>query len=172
MSVIVAVGAAAAVGGGSALFSAVAAAAAAGLGLKAIEASAQDVEERRRDELAQAELRQMRAEAERVEISSATEAALTDIVAEAQELHFAGEGIELMVRRDIRGKVSVTAHGHGMTRAEVEAFANRYLGLLRQQVAYREAVQALKRHGFAVAEEAREADGTVQVRVRRGGGRR
>ena len=167
MSVVVAVGAAATMQASAAVFSGMAAAAASVLGMQAVKAAALNAEEARRMAMAAEEAIRLREETERVEISSATEAALTEVVTERQELHFAGDGVELTVKRDIRGKVTVTAHGHRMSRAEVEAFAHRYLGLLRQQVAYREAVTALKRHGFGVAEEQRAEDGTVKVRIRR-----
>jgi methyl coenzyme M reductase subunit D len=144
-----------------------AAAAASVLGMHAVKSTAVHVEDQRRMVMLEEEQERLRADAEKVEINTATEAALTDVVTERQELYFAGDGMELRVKRDIRGKVTVTAHGHGMSRAEVEAFAHRYLGLLRQQAAYRQAVTALKRHGFGVAEEDRAKDGTVKVRIRR-----
>jgi len=167
MSIIVAVGAVATVNAGSTVFIGMATAAAATLGLKAIQETETAIEQNRRAAMKQAEVSRLKNQSQQVQISSATEAAVAEVVSERQELHFASDNMELTVKRDIRGKVTVTAHGHGMSRTEVEDFAHRYLGLLRQQVAYRQAVTALKRHGFRVANESRSEDGTVQVRINR-----
>lgn len=167
MSVVVTVAAVGAVTAGSKVFAGMCAAAAAALGMKAVEALQAASEEERRQELAAEELRALRDEAARVEISSTTEAALQQVVAERCALRFTDGAIEVTVERDIRGKVTVRAHGHGVARAVVAERAHRFLGLLQQQVAYRQVLGALRQHGFAVADEARAEDGTVRVRITR-----
>lgn len=167
MSVVVTVAAVGTVAVGSKVFAAMAAAAAAQLGLQAARAAEQAAEAERRVGLLQASVDGLQAQAEVVEVSVATEAALQQAIAERCSLSFAADGFELTVIRDIRGKVSVRAHGHRMSRAEVDERARKFLGLLRQQVAYRQVVQEMKRHGFAVAEEARQDDGTVRVSIKR-----
>lgn len=167
MSVVVTVAAVGAVTAGSKVFAGLAAAAAASLGMKAAAALSEAQEEQRRAGLFADEATRLQAEAEQVEVSSATHAALEQVVAERCELRFTDGAIELTVSRDIRGKVTVRAHGHGVSRAVVEERAHRYLGLLQQQVAYRRVLAEMKQHGFAVAEEDRAEDGTVRVRIRR-----
>lgn len=171
MSVIVTVAAVGAVTVGSKLFAGLCLGAAASLGMKAAEALGTAEEEARRAGLRQDEVAQLRAEAARIEVSVATEAALEGVVAERAELSFEDERIRLVVRRDIRGKVTVSAsalHGRApVGREEVAARAERFLGLLQQQIAYQRVVQEMRHHGFSVAEEDRAEDGTVRVRIRR-----
>ncbi len=167
MSVVVTVAAVGSVAVASKVFAGMAAAAAAGLGMKAAEAAGRVEEEERRHGLLQDEVDQLRTEAERIDVSVATEAALEQAVAERCSLSFADDRVQLTVTRDIRGKVTVRAHGDGISRAELTERANRFLGLIQQQVAYRQVVTEMKRHGFAVAEEERTEDGTVRVRIKR-----
>ena len=167
MSVVVTVAAVGTVAVGSKIFAAMAAAAAAQLGLQAARAAQHAAEAERQAGLQQELVDDLQAQAEVVEVSVATEAALEQAIAERCSLSFAADGFELTVTRDIRGKVTVRAHGHRMSRAQVDQRARAFLGLLRQQVAYRQVVQELKHHGFAVAHEAREEDGTVRVSIKR-----
>ncbi|RME22125.1 MAG: DUF1257 domain-containing protein [Deltaproteobacteria bacterium] len=167
MSVVATVAAVGAVTVSSKLFAGMAAAAAASLGMRAARAVAEAEEEERIDAVRAAELAEAKAAAEVVEVSPATEAALAEAVAERCELHFTDGVVDLVVTRDIRGKVTVRAHAHGLSRAEVTDRASRFLSLLQQQVAYHRVMHELRLHGFAAAEEERAADGTVRVRIRR-----
>ena len=165
MSVIVTVGAAGVITLAAPVFSALVTAAAATLGMRVLNQAQAAAEEEAR---AKAEARASpRVEGQEISVTSATEAAITQVVAERCSLSFTDGDVELTVLRDIRGKVTVRAHAHALTRAQLTERAERLLGLIRQQVAYREVVTKLKAHGLAVETEAREADGTVRVRLAR-----
>ncbi len=121
------------------------------------------------------ELESLRAEegevqpAEVVELAPRQAEAASRLVAERCHLVFEGEDLRLELDRDIRGKLTVRAHGHGMSREEVSSAAERFLGLLMQQVAYREVVTKMRRYGLEVEQEARLEDGTVKLRIGGGG---
>ena len=167
MSVVATVAAVGVVTVSSKLFAGMAAAAAASLGMKAARTVADAEEVERLDALRAQEVAALKSAAEEVEVSAATEAALQQAIAERCELHFTDGVVDLTVTRDIRGKVKVRAHAHGLSRAEVTDRATRFLGLLQQQVAYRRVMNELRLHGFAAAEEERAEDGTVRVRIKR-----
>lgn len=159
MSVIVLVAAPSVVPIASAALSALAAAAAAHVGLKALEAA--ELEQR------QAHLAALREEAgETVEVRPAAAATLRELVAERATLYFGDDRVTLVVQRDIRGTLTVRAKGDGIAKRELQARAEKLLGLIQQQVAYRDALQKLKQRGFTVEDEARLEDGTARVRVR------
>lgn len=166
MSVVVTVAAAGTVVVGTKVFAAIAMAAAAQLGLQAAKAAAQAEESDRRLSLVEEDARALVEASNQVQVTLATQAALEQAVAERCSLRFVAEDFELVVERDIRGTVSVHAHSHGMSREQVAEKAHRFLGLLRQQIAYRQVLGKLKRHGFAVAEESRQDDGTVRVTIK------
>ena len=130
--------------------------------LKAAEAETQREEETAR---LQAEVDAMADAATQVELSTAHSDTVGTLVAERCHMVFGNDDITITLTRDVRGKLVVRAHGHGMTRAEVSEQAERFLGLLMQQVAYREVVTKMKRYGLDVTEEARLEDGTVKLRI-------
>ncbi len=165
MSVVVTVAAAGGITVAAQVFAGIVTAAATALGMKVVSAPAKTGTQLR-EEASQAEADRLLAEAKRVEVTLATEASLEKFVAERASLMFADDKIEMTVSRDIRGKVSVHAHGEGVSRAEVTARATKLLGLIQQQVAYREVVLKMKAHGLAVETEEKLADGTVRVRLR------
>ena len=86
---------------------------------------------------------------------------------DALDAQFGGEGVTLTVTRDIRGQLSVKVHAEGISREEAAQRANQLLGLILQQVAYRDVVKTMKQRGLQVQEEARLQDGTVRVRLGR-----
>ena len=104
-----------------------------------------------------------------VELGAAQTEAIEGLVAERCHMAFSDGKLTITLNRDVRGRLTVRAHGHGMDRAEVSEKAERFLGMLMQQVAYREVVTKMKRYGLEVQQEARLEDGTVKVRI---GGRR
>ena len=162
MSVVVTVAAAGTVVVGGKIFAGLATAAAASMGLKLVEAAEQAAQAAEEQEAA-AERAQI---AQELEVSVATEAALTKAVAERCRLVFTDAKVRLVITRDIRGKVTVTARGQGLSRAEVTQRAEALLGKIRQQVAYREVVTRMKAHGFDLAQEQSLDDGTVRVKLR------
>ncbi len=111
----------------------------------------------------------LRQEMKTVELASSQTERLSELVAERCRLLFAGDGMSLELIRDVRGTLTVRAHGEDISQAELTERAERFLGLLMQQVAYREVVTKMKRYGLEVQQEARLEDGTVKVRI--GGGR-
>ena len=167
MSVVVTVAAAGTVVVTSKVFAGLAAAAAAGMGMRLVDASEAALQSSERSLAFAAEAERALAEAEAIDVSVATEGALETVVAERCSLTMTDDRITLHVERDIRGKVTVRAHGRGVPREEVTRRAEDLLGRIRQQVAYREVVRKMKAHGFAVNQEARAEDGTVRVHIRR-----
>jgi hypothetical protein len=123
---------------------------------------------RRTDE--EQERRQEAGEAQhaRVELSPGREEQLSQLVAERCSLRFEGEELDLELHRDVRGRLSVAAHSELLAQAELMERAERFLGLLMQQVAYREVVTRMKRYGLEVSQEVRLEDGTVRVRIGKG----
>jgi hypothetical protein len=145
-----------------------AAAAATALGLRQLGAAEAEVA---REEARAALAREVAgANLEEVELSTAQTAALGGLVAERCQAIFGDAHFQLVLTRDIRGLLKVTAHGDGMSREEVAARAERFLGLLQQQLAYREVVLKMKDLGMKVEQESRAEDGTVRVRLRRSRG--
>jgi hypothetical protein len=104
----------------------------------------------------------------RVELAPGREEQLSQLVAERCHLRFEGEEMSLELHRDIRGRLSVNAHSEVLAQAELMERSERFLGLLMQQVAYREVVTRMKRYGLEVSQEQRLEDGTVRVRIGRG----
>lgn len=148
-----------------------ASAAATALGLRQLNAAdAAVAREEAREALAQEVAGQARAALEEVELSTAQTAALSGLVAERCQAVFGDAHFQLVLTRDIRGQLKVTAHGDGMSREEVAARAEKFVGLLQQQLAYREVVLSMKDLGLKVEQESRAEDGTVKVRLRRSGG--
>jgi hypothetical protein len=130
--------------------------------LKAAEGEVQLEEERLRLE---DEARAMVDAVSQVELNTEQRDKVGSLVAERCHLVFTDDRLEITLTRDVRGKLTVRAHGEGMTRAEVSEAAERFLGLVMQQVAYREVVTKMKRYGLDVQQEARLEDGTVKLRI-------
>ena len=165
MSVVVTVAGIAATSVGAPVFTGICAAVSASLGMRLLQGAEQAAVA---EQLAAAEAQQGAAAGQQsLEVTVATESALSELVAERCELTFAGDAVSVTVRRDIRGRISVTAHGEGLTRAEVADRAEAVLGRIRQQLAYRQIMQKMKSHGFAVSTESQQADGTVRVHIRK-----
>lgn len=158
MSVVVTVAAAGAITVAAPILSAIAATAAATLGLKALA----EVEAAQR--LGADVTTSARNEA-RIEARVAQEAALSALVADRCTLHFGDDAVTLIVNRDIRGRLTIVAHGE-LPAAQLRARAEQLLGLIQQQVAYRNVVKKMKDHGFSVDAEQRLEDGTARVRLK------
>ena len=156
MSVVVTVAAAGTVVVGSKIFAGLTAAAAASMGMRLVAAAERIAAEGEDQELLTSQ---------EIEVSVATEAALGEAVAERCRLELADDQVRMVITRDIRGKVSVTAHSRELSREELSQRAQLLLGRIRQQVAYREVVTRMQRHGFAVSEERALDDGTVRLRL-------
>ncbi len=159
MSVVVTMAATGAVMVAAPVLAGIAATAAAALGLKALSEAELDARIRRELEL--------HAETTvEIAVTTATAAALTEVVAERSVLWFGDGRVTLRVARDIRGRLSVQAKGDGVPRHELEATARRLVGLIQQQVAYRSVMVRLKAEGFQVDEEARLEDGSAKIRLK------
>ena len=161
MSVVVTVAGIAATSVSASVFSGVCAAAAASLGMVVTQKAEQAAQEADRQALTSEATRSQ------IDVTVATEAALTELVAERCSMTFEGPNIRMVVQRDIRGKMTITAHGEGISRAEVSKQAEALLGKIRQQLAYRQVLQKMQQHGFQVSSEAQQADGTVRVHIRK-----
>ncbi|MFT4977012.1 MAG: hypothetical protein ACI8S6_002917 [Myxococcota bacterium] len=159
MSVVVTVAGVAATTIGVPVFTGICTAVAASLGMKLV-AQAEAAAEAQAEAAAEAA-------AQQIDVTVSTQASLEQLVAERCSLSFQGESITMTVQRDIRGKMTVRAHGEGLSRAEVSQQATALLAKIRQQLAYRQIVQKMKSHGFSVASEEQQADGTVRVHIRR-----
>ena len=145
-----------------------ASAAATALGLRQLQAAeAETAREEARDAVARCAAEAQSA-IEQVELSTSRSAALSALVAERCQAVFGDATFQLVLSRDVRGQLTVRAHGEGMGREEVAARAERFLGLLQQQLAYREVLLGMRAHGLVVQEESRTEDGTVKVRLARG----
>ena len=172
MSVVVTVAAAGVVAAHAPALMAIAAAAAASIGLRVVD---RELQEKSRashtEDLMAKEAAEAVARLNEVEVSTATAASLESIVAERCSATFSDERMTLTVERDIRGRLTVKAHGEpGVPRVEVSERAAKLLGAIQQQIAYREAMATLKKHGFQVEHEERLKDGTAKVRVVKRGG--
>ncbi len=165
MSVVCTVAAASATYLAAGILTGIAASAATAMGLRQLQAAEGAILREEARERAMQAMQQEHEAAQMVEVSTARSAALQELVAERCELHFGSETFQITLTRDLRGKLTVRAHGEGMSRQEVTDRAERFLGLLQQQIAYREVVSRMKAYGLDVAEEARLEDGTVKVRI-------
>lgn len=169
MSCIVTVAAVGTVLVNTGILSGIATGVAAGLGLRTLERAAQADAQAGARQAAQEEALAA-GSADVVEISSASAEALSKVVAERCRLVFGDEKMTLTVDRDIRGKLTVRAHGEGVSEGELHRRADALLKGIQQQVAYREAVALLKGRGFKIEHEERLPDGTARVRVVKAGG--
>jgi predicted homoserine dehydrogenase-like protein len=145
----------------------IAAAAAALRGLELVEMADKHAAHQEKAEALAAEAARLVAEAETLEISNAAHQRLATIVAERATLVFRDGDLELVLSRDIRGKLTVRARSRTLGRAAVADRANAFLGTLLQQIAYREILLKMRQKGVVVTAEEREPDGTVRVRLRR-----
>lgn len=92
---------------------------------------------------------------------------ITQNVATGQEIVLAKGTIELRVRRDERGRVSVCAKGLGHTDAELEAVAREFVDRMTQCFVYNRVMTELKAKGFQVVNEEMSQDQSVRIHVRR-----
>lgn len=145
----------------------IAAAAAALTGLEMIAAAEKQAAHQEKADAFAAEVAQLLADAEVVEISNVAHQRLATLVAERATLAFRDDALEVVLARDIRGKLTVRARSRTLARPEVAARANAFLGTLLQQLAYREVLLKLRQQGIVVTGESRQADGTVHVQLRR-----
>ena len=153
MSVVVVIAATGAISAAAPILGAMAATAAAALGLRALSESEAGA---RAAVLAHNEAN--------VDVRPRQVEALEQIVAERCTLHFGDDACTITVHRDVRGKLSVRAHGH-LPKVQLKAKADAMLGSIQQQIAYRNVVQRMKGHGFVVAAEQRLADGTAKLQL-------
>jgi hypothetical protein len=167
MSVVCTVTAASAVYLSAGVLSGIATATATVMGLRQLhQAEGETVQEEARDRQA-AEAAALVEAVETVELSTRQTEALKGLVAERCHLVFTDGKLRITLTRNVRGELKVKAHGENTPRAEVAEQAERFLGLLLQQVAYREVVTKMKRYGLDVQQEARAEDGTVKLRISR-----
>ena len=101
-----------------------------------------------------------------VELAVDNAAAVTDQLAVGQELVFAREDVQLIVFRDVGGKVGVRVCGRNKTEAELQAIGQEMANALTQQYAYHRLKTELEARHFSVVGEEVEEDGTVRLQVR------
>jgi hypothetical protein len=145
------------VGGGWTAMSAAAAGAAVALGLTVRAAAKEQI----------AEARQEAAVKNTVEVEVKNSEVLENVATEQQIVLQAKNGIEVRVKRDARGRCTVCASGQGRTKAELQAFAERFTEKMTQCFVYNRVMTELKAKGFQVMSEERAKDETVNIRVRR-----
>ena len=102
-----------------------------------------------------------------VEVEVKNSEVLQNVATEQQIVLQAKDGVELRVKRDARGRCVVCASGAGKTKAELQAFAERFTEKMTQCFVYNRVMTELKAKGFQVMSEERAEDETVNIRVRR-----
>jgi type IV secretory pathway TrbL component len=75
--------------------------------------------------------------------------------------------IEVQVKRDARGRLTVCASGRNRTKAELKVFAEEFTQKMTQCFVYNRVMTELKARGFQVLSEERSKDDTINIRVRR-----
>jgi len=102
-----------------------------------------------------------------VEVEVKNSEILENVATEQQIVLQAKGGVEVRVKRDARGRCVICASGKGKTRAELQAFAERFTERMTQCFVYNRVMTELKAKGFQVMSEERAKDETVNIRVRR-----
>ncbi|MCP4452668.1 MAG: DUF1257 domain-containing protein [Planctomycetes bacterium] len=92
--------------------------------------------------------------------------AVTQDLVSGREVHFHGEGIELIFCRNLRGKAGVRVRGSGKTREELEAMGQAFCGKLAQNYAYHRMVTKLRQQNFHIDGEEVADNGTVHIQAR------
>ena len=102
-----------------------------------------------------------------VEVEVKNSEILQNVVTEQEIVLQAQDGVEVRVKRDARGRCVVCASGRDKTKAELQAFAERFTERMTQCFVYNRVMTELKAKGFQVMSEDRAQDETVNIRVRR-----
>ena len=102
-----------------------------------------------------------------VEVEVKNSEVLQNVATEQQIVLKAQDGVEVRVKRDARGRCVVCASGQGKSKAELQAFAERFTERMTQCFVYNRVMTELKAKGFQVTSEERAQDETVNIRVRR-----
>jgi hypothetical protein len=85
-----------------------------------------------------------------VEVEVKSSEVLQNVATEQQIVLQAKNGIEVRVKRDARGRCTVCASGKGHTKAELQAFAERFTEKMTQCFVYNRVMTELKAKGFSL----------------------
>ncbi len=101
-----------------------------------------------------------------VNLSVSQGEAVTENLSSGQEVHFRGEGVDLIFRRNARGRVEVRVRGMGKTRQELETIGQVFCRKLAQNYAYHRVMTKLRQQHFHIENENVEEDGAVHIQAR------
>jgi hypothetical protein len=133
--------------------------AAAALGFVVKDAVAETLEQAK-TEVAQQEQRS-------VEVELAESQVLTENLSRGQELVATKGTVELRIRRDERGRLSVCANGTGHSKAELRQIAEEFTQRVTQCYVYNRVMTELRSRGFQVITEETMSDQSLRIHVRR-----
>jgi hypothetical protein len=102
---------------------------------------------------------------ESVETEVPNSEVIADTLARGEELSLVRDGITVTLKVDDRGRVSVCASGHGVSKAKLKAVGEEVSGRIVQQFAYHKLMNELKTRGFSIEQESVQADASIQIRV-------
>ena len=101
-----------------------------------------------------------------VEVGLAETEVLSESLATEQEIVLTKGTVEVRVRRDARGRVTVRAAGHGHAQEELRALCEQFTMKLTQCLVYNRVMTELKAKGFQVMNEEKLQDETLRIHVR------
>jgi ABC-type transporter MlaC component len=77
------------------------------------------------------------------------------------------DGMNIIIKRDNRGRCSVCAEGRGFSKAQLKHAAEEFTQKFTQCYAYHRTVTELKNKNFQMLSEEVEQDGSIKIHVRR-----
>ena len=101
-----------------------------------------------------------------VDLSVSHGEAVTQDLASGREIHFHGEGVEIIFCRNLRGRTGVRVRGSGKTREALEAIGQAFCDKLAQNYAYHRVVTKLRQQHFHIEGEDVADNGTVHIQAR------
>jgi len=110
---------------------------------------------------------QVQAEENVVEVELTDSEVLAENLVTNEEIVLAKGTVDLRVRRDERGRVTVCASGRGHTDAELKAMADEFTQRLTQTFMYNRIMSEVKTRGFQVINQEQMEDDTVRIHLRR-----
>jgi ABC-type transporter MlaC component len=88
-------------------------------------------------------------------------------LATEQQVTFKKAGVDIIVKRDSRGKCSVCARGKGKSKAELKQIAEDFLQKLTQCYIYDKVMREVKGKNFQIVNEEVNEDKTIRINIRR-----
>jgi ABC-type transporter MlaC component len=102
-----------------------------------------------------------------VEIELEESQAVAKNLASEQQVTFNKAGVDIIVKRDGRGKCSVCAKGKGKSKAELKQIGEEFVQKLTQCYIYDRVMREVKGKNFQIVNEEVTEDKTIKIHIRK-----